>query len=255
MKKLILSIAAIVCAASSQAQLYGTLGIGVNAPAAPVVIGYNSTTTDAEVIKGSYGKGLSPVLGVGYMVNKHVGIELGASLFLGAKYKMKYNNPNSTDEYEMHAVGVRILPAIVLKSGEADSKVRLYGRAGLILSPGTRFTSNKTYVSGNNKDEKTTIIKSKPGLGYTGAMGLSFKLNKMASIWIEANGSALSSWLKSAEITDYSENGIDKLSDITNKKWKYEDKLPDTNNVDELSTSLPLSSIGLAIGVSFTLGK
>ena len=254
-KKGILSMMAVVIAASAQAQFYGKIGVGVHAPAGSQVLGITSTLTEDEVVKGSFGKGISPVIGVGYMLTNHVGIELAASYLFGATYKASSTSQNASSLYEERAKSLYILPAIVLKAGEPNHKIRPSGRAGLILAPMTNHTVMYSITSGNNKDETTIKYKSKPALGFTGSLGLEFRLNKMAHIWVEAVGSSLTTWLKSAEVTEYKENGADQLPSYTNKTWKFEDKLPSSNNVDQLSKSTPLSSIGLAIGVAFAFGK
>jgi len=247
---------AVVLAASAQAQFYAKIGVGVNMPAANTVVAKKTTATDQEVVKGSFGKGISPVLGIGYMFNPNVGVEVAASYLLGGKYESTSTLQGTTTTTDMKANGITVLPAVVLKTGDNDKKIRLYSRAGLMVNLGPKFTQNMKSVSGTITSEQTTEYKSNLSLGYTGALGVSFRLNKMIGIWVEAVGNSTSSWLKSGEITASSVNGVDNLSAIPaiTKSWDYTDKLSTTSS-DRLAYSEPMSSIGLAIGATFTFGN
>ncbi len=247
---------AVVLAASAQAQFYAKIGVGVNMPAANTIVARKVTTTDEEVVKGSYGKGISPVLGIGYMFNPHVGVELGASYLLGSKYESVTTTQSTTTTTDMKANGITVLPAVVLKTGDNDSKIRLYSRAGLMVNLGPKFTQNMKSVTGTSVSERTTEYKSNLSLGYTGALGVSFRLNKMIGIWVEAVGNSTSSWQKSGEITASSANGVDNLGSIpaATKSWNFTDK-KSNSSTDVLAYSEPMSSIGLAIGATFTFGN
>ena len=262
MKKGLLFAAIILGAASANAQFYGKLGVGYNMPAATETITYATTVAEWSVVNASYGKGITPVLGIGYMLNEHVGIELSASYLLGGKIKWNNDGATSTNAFEQKATGINILPALVLMGGSKESKIRPYSRLGLAVSLGPKIseTVNRKSTSGQTTttmDEKWEY-KTNPALGFTGALGLSFKMSKKARLWVEATGVMMSASLKSTEMTEAKVNGIDVLATIdpVDKSWNYVDKLSTTSTSnDDLTRKVPLSSMGLAVGVSFSFGK
>src|SRR5690606_15940157 len=106
-------------------------------------------------------------------------------------------------------------------------------------------------TSGN--DEIIQEGNFKTGLGFQGALGVTIPATKNLSIFVEANGIAMSQYLKKAEYTKYIAGGINQLAVMTtsDKVYEYESSItevaaPDPSQPTKvISTAIPFSNIGL----------
>lgn len=268
-KKIFLALTVISLSFNAFSQAYLKLGVGYNMAAPKTEMGADITTTKSEVVKSSYGKGISPALSFGYMFNEHLGAELGLSYLLGGKTEYTEVDVTSSGGVDYttttvnttKAKGVYVLPALVVRGGSAESKLRPYARVGLALPVAGKVVTeqNGTTTPSNAKTEITAETKGKLSLGYTGAFGVTYSLSENLGLFVELTGTSLNIWAKSTELTKYSVNGTDQLANLQTiqKETEYASSVSDTDNRDvskarkALDTSAPFSSLGLTVGVSY----
>lgn len=233
----------------------------------------NGNLTDYSYKKASLNTGVHGVLGVGYMLTRHIGVELSGDFGLAPK-KYIYNangwdisvgyTSNSTLTEHAQAP-VYLMPALVLQSG---GKLNLYMRAGLALPLNSKDILNEQDVypnggpnsTGTEIDNVELVLKSSFSMGYTGAVGLSYELGEHAKVFVEANMLSLSVYAKSFDYTQYNINGTNVLPQYqaqqqaqgasTGANFVFSGNANSPTNT-LVTRSIPYSSIGLMVGFSF----
>ncbi|WJS96024.1 outer membrane beta-barrel protein [Flavobacterium johnsoniae] len=188
---------------------------------------------------------------------------------------------NFTAEGEIKAFD--LAPAIVMFLGEAHG-FEPYTKVGVIVPVhGTLdIKTNREYTSfvGANQVAKTDayskdVVKPNPTLGFMAALGTSYKLGKHISAFAELEYRNFTVHGKSKETTAYTENGVDKLNETTAFRaasysaihTNYVDKLDTNSNnsltnpngvdttkpMDELSSYVGISGLGLTVGLKYSL--
>ncbi len=233
------------------------------------------TSINETQVRTSYGKGFIPTLGVGYMFNEFIGIEVAASYLLGSATEAEQSGPllpgvdNMTINASSKATGINLLPALKLQA-PLNEKLQLYSRTGLVVPLGgkiiTDITSSVTQDGLTSNTDQTREVKGNMTVGLAGALGLNIAINDRLSVWAEANGQMLNVWAKSAEVTAMSVDGADILSSlsVSNKQIEFVKELNASGNNDynpngineslpyeQLSEQVSFHNIGLAIGVAF----
>jgi len=176
-----------------------------------------------------------------------------------------------------------LAPAIVMFLGEAHG-FEPYTKVGVIVPVhGTLdIKTNREYVSfvGANQVAKTDayskdVVKPNPTLGFMAALGTSYKLGKHISAYAELEYRNFTVHGKSKETTEYTENGVDKLNETTTFRaasysaihTNYVDKLDVNSNnsltnpngvdttkpMDELSSYVGISGLGITVGLKYSL--
>ncbi|MDQ6470260.1 outer membrane beta-barrel protein [Flavobacterium sp. LHD-80] len=176
-----------------------------------------------------------------------------------------------------------LAPAIVMFLGEAHG-FEPYTKVGVIVPVhGTLdIKTNREYISyvGANQVAKTDayskdVVKPNPTLGFMAALGTSYKLGKHISAFAELEYRNFTVHGKSKETTIYTENGVDKLNTNTNFRvgstasnhTHYVDHLDTNSNnlltnpngvdqtkpMDELSSYVGISGLGLTLGLKYSL--
>lgn len=282
MKKIMLLfvtvIAATVLPAYSQG-LYIKLGAGYAFPMGnQEFLANDLTVTGTSInetqIRTSYGKGVIPTLGIGYMFNEHIGIEVAASYLLGSATEANQSGPlmpgvdNMTISASSKAMGINLLPALKLQA-PLNEMLQLYSRTGLIIPLGgkiiTDINSSATQTGVTSNTVQTREVKGNMTVGLAGALGLNIAINDRFSIWVEANGQMLNVWAKSAETTALSVDGTDVLSSlsVSAKQIEFVKELNASGNNDynpnginesmpyeQLSEQVSFHNIGLGLGVA-----
>lgn len=215
------------------------------------------------------GKGINIGGSVGYVFNKNIGVELGASYLIGGStsFSHSYSYPTYTDDfsYKVSSNMFKINPALVISAG--FEVLNPYLKLGLIVGKGSMNTEiGRTYKSLNYNASIILheIVKDKGGfaIGYNTAIGLSYNMGDHFAVFGELNMVNLSYTPTKGEIVSYTIDGEDKLSELkTNEKeYEYVDSYTYNSSVNE-STSTPskqlknrlsFGSIGLNLGVRIT---
>jgi hypothetical protein len=176
-----------------------------------------------------------------------------------------------------------LAPAIVLFLGESHG-FEPYTKVGIIvpISGTLDIETNrdyKTFVGANQVADTQAfskdVVKPNPTIGFMSAIGTSYKLGKNLSALAEIEYRNFTVHGKSKETKVYTENGVDKLNMSTNFRQAsyaaihtdYVDRLDGNSNnseynaagydstkpMNELSSYVGISGIGLTLGLIYSL--
>jgi opacity protein-like surface antigen len=231
----------------------------------------STSSTDNLVIKSmGLGGGFNVNLGVGYMLSKYVGIELGVNEFIGLNKKAHYssttNNTTYSSDAKLSGMMLQIIPAIVITPGL--EKMNPYARFGMIvgvLPSITESTSSTANISGEYKVTTSSESKIKlsggVALGFTAAAGVDFNLSKKLVFFTELVFNGVTYAPSKGKISEFTIDGVDKLSDLTTKEkeWTFETKfdadeaIPSGSPDKQEKMSLNYSNVELNIGIKLKL--
>ncbi|MBS1690264.1 MAG: hypothetical protein JSS96_16155 [Bacteroidetes bacterium] len=225
--------------------------------------GSTATLTDFEVKKVSFNTGVHAVVAAGYMFDSHVGFELAGQFNIApfSYTSNSYNYLSSGYNANINILSkakspIMLIPSFILQSGEQG--FNLYTRVGLVLPVNTKVerTYRFDYLAGGpngiNNKEYTLEESSKFTVGYTGALGFSYKVDKI-KLWAEVNVMSLSVELKEQKVTAFANDGRPvPLQYVTPGTVNYVQSGTYNANT-EPTYSIPFSYIGAMIGISFKI--
>jgi hypothetical protein len=216
------------------------------------------------VVPVGFGTGFTGVAAFGYAPSKYVSLEFGMSQFIGfpniADSIIKVPGGSSV-QAKIKGNMLALMPSIVLSPGLEN--LNPYARIGFIL--GIRPTVNATVdaVNGStNPVEEIQAVRHFYGgvaAGMNGAMGVTWAIDPMISLYAELSFSSINYSPRSSEVVLYEKNGVDQLSTLTVKETKTEyysnvypdEQIPDTSPDKALRKSLPFSNAGMNFGIIF----
>lgn len=249
-----------------------------------------------ESVTGSFGAGFRSGLTAGYRFNTRVGFEMGVNYYTSNSKTMaqttnrliKYDPATTAATYlDFTAKGtIRALdlaPALVLFLGETNG-FEPYSKVGVIVPVyGTlEIDTDRNFRTkvGANQVAATVayskdVVKPNPTLGFTAALGTSYKLGNKLSAFAEIEYRNFTVHGKTKETTIYTENGVDKLNTPTSFRadasysaihTNYVDRLDANSNnseynaaavntkaKEELSSYVGISGVGLTLGLKYSL--
>lgn len=278
MKRIYLTLAVtIILSGIVSAQgLYIRAGVTKNFAAykSNYIVTNTTSTTSSRTMEGvNVGQGVAPTLALGYMFNKHIGLELGGAYSIGSKNVLHYSrfaSPATIDSTATISANMLALyPTVKLQTSLIKS-VKVYSRAGLIVpvAGGTKTDVDVVATAGGNILKTVNIgvdIKGKPSVGFSGALGLSLDIIKKLSIWGEVNSQSLKVWATSSSLNKYIVNGNDSKAalPVYAIETKYYDQVTNTMNSDlnpapdytkakdDLKKEATFSTIGIGIGIAY----
>lgn len=274
MKKLILPVLAVMTIGTASAQFNIGLSVGYGIGTPGQILGNEANVTlnssSQKNIYGTLGGGLNINLLPGYSFGDHFGVELGLNGFIGSKVTIQdITTPASSLDYQRSSNQFRITPAFVVKSG--GERVNLYAKAGLVL-PVLGSTMSKVEDNRYSNPLAVQSIEAKTtgkfSVGFTGAFGASFNLGSKFSLFAEVGANSIQVKSKETKYTKIEVNGADALANATEyqKRTNYVDELTqdsntaanpnmDTNKAkDELRQVSNFSSFFLQVGFKITFG-
>ncbi len=230
----------------------------------------NDSLKTYKPIHGSYGTGGNVTLGVGYMFNNYIGLDLGVSYahsstiscteirtlpgFTPATYL--YANINTS------SWAIAVLPSLVITGQKTGWKVYPYGRFGIILPVAGKLTDNvdisapalaSSPVNLNSEPfwlgshtQVQLVTQATVSLGFNGALGVAYRPLPFMNVFLEVSGQYLNVRGKSSEITKWTTDGVNDLPDPNNPgttrsvyrtKITYVDQLTATSNNAQYNTS------------------
>jgi len=208
-------------------------------------------------IDGSLGRGIKLEGAIGYMFNDHIGADLSLLYQFGVNYEIsKVSTVNPIPQNSPHITDLRgsmfaITPSAILTTG-ANKKIVPYIKLGLLIA--LPHIAKLEENSDIRLDKKTNYYGG-VSLGFTGGLGIEYKVNNNVNVYGEVKLNSLSYTPTQSEIVNWDENGRDLLPDMktTDKKKELVEFITDKTRTDneELSVSYPFSSLGLNIGVKF----
>ena len=271
---------ALVCSSISAQEkgFYLRGGLGYNFPVAgqmydnsgfPFNGSYTSSSAQGDVYdvkNASFSSGLHGQLGLGYMFNKYLGIQLDMSIGLAnTKYTGSENNIVIQDT--MHgnvsitqyaSTPVLLMPSIVLQNG--GSVFNVYARAGVAVPLNTKLTqevavSNLPGSGAIETDVYTYQLKNSFAIGFTGAMGLQYNTSERIGFWAEINMLSMSLNPRESDLKSITVNGAPyplsaiSPSQLTIQYSKSITVSPGTNN-QQPTYSIPFSNVGIHLGMT-----
>jgi len=217
----------------------------------------DSTSITAEQVNVSLGKGLNVECAFGYMFNKNIGAELDISYLFGAKSKARDYYLHGIIKHALSSTMLRINPSLVITAG--FEKVNPYAKIGCLVGSGAiRYENNSREYDGNTQTTKM-LLDGGLAFGLNAGAGVLYKMNERLSFFGELNSVNLSYAPTKGKLTESTNNGIDRLPDLTTreKEIEYVDTItrdvnnprPDSKPRQELKQSFPFGSVGLNIGL------
>lgn len=254
-------------------QLYASLGAGYNLPMATQNINqyglYNYTRFEdgyrEERVNISFGQGFNVQGSIGYLFNRNFGLELGASYLFSSTSKISENyEATSFDptplriDFETSAQMFRLIPTLVLKNEFRNYS--LYSKFGVVAGFGDIIFEREI----QNGNEQAIIHQKLDGglaWGLSLALGATYAVNEKLDLFAELKLISMSYAPSKGLVTKYIVNDVDELPFLTTEEKEvefvdefsidYNDPSPSDEPTKALKHSLPFSSIGLNIGLSY----
>lgn len=218
--------------------------------------GYGSQTTLMPAF--SFGKGINLIVSGIYYFTENIGCELMGEFLYSEPVKGTDKRQDVEVSLTYRAMMAELMPSLVLKTD--SSKVRVYSRTGLVLGYG---------AIRNIYEEKGTgyLIKSEwkysggVPVGFSASLGLEYKKSRKISLFAEAAITSLSYGpRKGKRIYLKREGKYPNRNDAQNTEIIFVDNSTTSysstvSNNQRMRPSYPFSSIGLNVGIIYTLGK
>ncbi|CAN1549099.1 Outer membrane protein beta-barrel domain containing protein [Flavobacteriaceae bacterium] len=216
-------------------------------PNSDVYAANGTTLVSRETNTGSFGQGFRTGITAGYRFTTRFGLELGVNYFNSTdKLMVKTVNRltsaapsfvSGTAEGQVTALD--IAPAAVLFFVQ-NKKFESYTKVGVILPIHGDLTieTNRTYTSpaGVTTAYAKEEVLPNPTLGFSGALGTTYKLGKNISLFAEIEYRNFTVGGDTKETKEYTENGVDKLNTPTSfRDGTYSSN--HTNYVEQLNSS------------------
>ena len=235
-------------------------------------------------VTGSFGEGFRTAITAGYRFNARLGVEMGINYYSSKDKTMAQTISDvpyipitaTTGIYNFKSVGqisaLDLSPALVLFLGEHKG-FEPYTKVGVLvpIHGDLEITTDAvapvsgTMASVHNVDK----VKPNPTLGFSAVVGTSYKLGKNISAFAELEYRNFTVHGKTKETTEFKVNGndalatrtkaqihtnyVDKLTTSSNNKLTNPNGLDSTKAMDELSSYVGISGLGLTLGLKYSL--
>ena len=247
-----------------------------------------------ESVTGSFGQGFRTSLTAGYRFNARLGVEMGINYYSSNEKTMAQTVSDlpitPTGVYSFKSVGqitaFDLAPSLVLFLGEHKG-FEPYTKVGILVpihgdleitSDAYAPTINNDAIVGFANVHSVDVVKPNPTIGFSAAMGTSYKIGKNISLFAELEYRNFTVHGKTKETTEFTLNGTDALATRTKAQihTNYRERLdvnsnnplfnPNTATVidekdttrpnealDELSSYVGISGLGLTLGLKYSL--
>lgn len=260
--------------------------VGGNLPLDRVFVG--GKLVSEESVTGSFGEGFRTGVTAGYRFNARLGVELGVNYYSSKDKTMAQTVSDmpitAAGVYNFKSVGqitaFDVAPALVLFLGEhkgfepytkvgvlvpihGDLEITTDAYAPIAFNPSTGAPVAFGNVHSVDK------VKPNPTVGFTAALGTSYKLAKNISLFAELEYRNFTVHGKTKETTEFTVNGNDAMStrstsqihtnyrdglDVnSNNKLTNPNGVDTTKPMDELSSYVGISGLGLTFGFKYSL--
>lgn len=239
-------------------------------------------------ITGSFGQGFRTGITAGYRFSTRLGVELGANYYSSNSKTMAQTTSDlpitPAGVYSFKSVGeitaFDIAPALVMFLGESHG-FEPYTKVGILvpIHGDLEITSDAYAPIAFNPSTGAPIafgdvhsvdkVKPNPTIGFTAALGTSYKLGKHISAFAELEYRNFTVHGKTKETTEFTVNGNDALATRSTAQihTNYQDGLDVNSNnaltnpngvnkdkpMDELSSYVGISGLGLTLGLKYSL--
>ncbi len=267
-KKFAFAIVLFFIFSSTKAQTYISFGAGYLFPKggsrnSEYSYSPNFPYSVGKVSNFSFASGVGMSLGVGYMMNKNFGFELGVTSVFGKTFTYTatsygFTPPFTTITKYSAPISAFVNPSMVFKAN-AIRGIIPYCKVGLLfLAYGKQ---NSTMNFSNNYIYAESEISNRFTVGTFEALGISIPVTKKISMGIECYAQSINPYNKKLTLIKHQTNGVDDLSkmSVSSKEGVY------VKNVDASNTTNPdqpakylaytnnYSNIGLMVHMYYTI--
>lgn len=234
-------------------------------------------------VTGSFGQGFRTGLTAGYRFSTRLGVELGINYYNSNDKKMAQTTTDAIfvsggkPVYNFKSVGqitaFDLAPALVMFLGEANG-FEPYTKVGVLvpIHGDLEITTDAIVPTGVANPATAAVhsvdkVKPNPTIGFSAALGTSYKLGKHISAFAELEYRNFTVHGKTKETTEFKMNGQDALGSRTTAQihTNYRDGLDVNSNnaatnpngvdstkpMDELSSYVGISGLGLTLGIKY----
>lgn len=260
--------------------------VGGNLPLDKTYVG--GKLVSEESVTGSFGEGFRTGITAGYRFNARLGVEMGINYYSSNDKTMAQTASDlpitPSGVYSFKSVGqitaFDLAPAVVMFLGEhkgfepytkvgilvpihGDLEVTTDAYAPIAFNPSTGAPVAFGAVHSVDK------VKPNPTVGFTAALGTSYKLAKHISLFAELEYRNFTVHGKTKETTEFTVNGNDALASRKTSQihTNYQDRLDVNSNnaltnpngvdttkpMDELSSYVGISGLGMTFGLKYSL--
>ncbi|WP_338646496.1 outer membrane beta-barrel protein [Flavobacterium sp. KS-LB2] len=238
-----------------------------------------------ESVTGSFGEGFRTGATLDYRFNTRLGVEMGINYYSSTDKRMAQT---TTDQifvsggrpvYNFKSVGqitaFDLAPALVLFLGEQNG-FEPYTKVGVLvpIHGDLEITTDAITPSGIASPATLTVhsvdkVKPNPTVGFMATLGTSYKLGKNISAFAELEYRNFTVHGKSKETTEFIVNGqnalagrtqaqihtnyVDRLDVNSNNASTNPNGLDSTKSMDELSSYVGISGLGMTLGLKYSL--
>ncbi|MBW1657344.1 outer membrane beta-barrel protein [Flavobacterium quisquiliarum] len=236
-------------------------------------------------VTGSFGQGFRTGVTAGYRFSTRLGVELGVNYYTSNDKKMAQTTTDAIfvsggkPVYNFKSVGqitaFDLAPALVMFLGEAHG-FEPYTKVGVLVPVhgDLEITTDAIVPTGVANPATAAVhsvdkVKPNPTIGFSAALGTSYKLGKHISAFAELEYRNFTVHGKTKETTEFKMNGQDALATRTTAQihTNYRDRLDVNSNnaatnpngvdstkpTDELSSYVGISGLGLTLGIKYSL--
>ena len=236
------------------------------------------------LVTGSNGEGFRTGFTAGYRFNERLGVEMGVNYYNSTDKTMAQTTTDNIfisggkPVFNFKSVGqitaFDLAPALVLFLGEHKG-FEPYTKVGVLVPVhgDLEITSDAIAPTGVAAPPTVAIhsvdkVKPNPTVGFMSALGTSYKLGKHISAFAELEYRNFTVHGKTKETTEYTVNGTDALAGRTQAQihTNYQSKIDVNSNnastnasfdstkpMDELSSYVGISGLGLTLGLKYSL--
>lgn len=273
MKKLTFLLAFCAVALGAQAQglyvkAHGSYQIGANesnllASTQDGVFNGNDPLLEGDLFgsnsyaQGSYGEGVYAGVGIGYMFNEYVGIELGIGNLFGSDLENTLTNGSDAFVTTTNFSVLGITPSLVLNAPLSD-KLSLVSRTGAFIgvSPELEMSLNYSGFSVQEREVETTV-EGTVGIGFQTALGLEYALSDALALSFDLTYTGLNFEPENGSVSKYTVDGVDEISTLEPEELNYTygevNQFTSSDEVPKFKVSA--SSLGFGLGLKYRFGK
>ena len=259
--------------------------VGGNLPLDRTFVG--GKLVSEESVTGSFGEGFRTGITAGYRFNARLGVELGVNYYTSKDKTMAQTRSDvpitPAGVYAFKSVGqitaFDLAPALVLFLGEHKG-FEPYTKVGVLVPiHGDLEITSDAYapIAFSQTGAPTAFgnvhsvdkVKPNPTVGFVAALGTSYKLGKNISVFGELEYRNFTVHGKTQETTEFTVNGNDALATRSTSQihTNYRSRLDVNSNnaltnpngvdktkpMDELSSYVGISGLGLTLGLKYSL--
>lgn len=245
---------------------FPSAGQSIDGSGTPYSGTYSGTSGNYSIKSASFAAGLQGQLALGYLINRHIGVQLDFNIGVSPKkYSFTATNVNvggyaGNITFQAQAKSsVLAIPSIVLQNG--GDLWNLYSRLGVVLPINTKLIIDQVQVNApgtgaTTVDDFTFEMTNSFSLGMAAAVGLQYRVNERLCIWGEVSMISLSVYAKQQKLTAVSENGISyPLTAVSgNQVINYSKNITaDSTGANQPTYSQPFSNVGINFGIRVSL--